>query len=113
MPRWMLLSSPHSGRRSVELVHRVQGISNDRRKDWSDKSQEVALREHRHRASLDDHLCGCIIQRTYGFGLAPLLRGKLFEGQEGEQRQGERLRELAECALVHRSNFADEPLRIE
>src|SRR5947207_1021573 len=64
-------------------------------------------------ASLDTHLSGCIIQLTYGFGLAPLTRGKLFQGQGWEQRQHERLREFAERALVHRSNFADEPLRVE
>ena len=36
------------------------------------------------RGSLDAHLYGCIIQRTYGFGLAPLARGKLFQDQEWE-----------------------------
>ena len=38
-----------------------------------------------------------MIPFTYGFGLAPLLRGKLFEGQEREKGQGEGLRELALC----------------
>jgi len=32
------------------------------------------------RTSLDVHPSGCIIQSTYGFGLAPLARGKLFQG---------------------------------
>jgi hypothetical protein len=63
--------------------------------------------------SLDAHRYGCIIQPTYGFGLAPLLRGKLFQVEEWEEREGERLCEPAEGALVDRSDFADEPLRVE
>ena len=63
--------------------------------------------------SLDAHLYGCIIQRTYGFGLAPLTRGKLYQEQEWEQRQCERLREFAKRALIHRTNLADQTLGIE
>ena len=64
-------------------------------------------------ASLDGHLYGCIIQRTYGFGLAPLRRGKLLEGQEREEGESERFRELAKGALIERSDFPDEALGVE
>jgi hypothetical protein len=71
--------------------------------------RQICIRAH----SLDVHLRRCIIQRTYGFGLAPLTRGKLLQGQEREQRHRERLCELMKCALIHRSDFADQSFRVK
>jgi hypothetical protein len=51
-------------------------------------------------------------ERTYGFGLAPLTRGKLFDAQLREQGERQRARELAEGALVERAHFAQQPLGV-
>ena len=59
-------------------------------------------RTHCRTASLDVQDLSSIILCTYGFGLAPLLRGKLFEREEREKGQGESLREL----MKGRSRYA-------
>ena len=41
------------------------------------------------------------------------VRGKLFQVEEGEEREGKRFCQSTKGTLVHRSDFADEPLRVE
>jgi hypothetical protein len=53
-----------------------------------------------------------MIRYTYGFGLAPRLRGKLFQGQRWKEREGQRLAQVSECVFVERGHFPDEPLRV-
>jgi hypothetical protein len=71
----------------VALQKRIQGNDHFRRKTLFVKSgSEVEAHRSSERSkgvgshTLDVYLWGCIIQRTYGFGLAPLARGKLFQG---------------------------------